>query len=345
MLTLLHSRLIVQTALSSITVIRRRSRVKITRNKRTINSSRSHATLRRIVRADLRGLFDTHVGQKHNLIGSRHKQVNRHHANGKGRLTLTLKRTKAITFRRYIMTLKRRTSRTIHVSRAHNLSTFLVNNIRTTMASIIRRNTNRRIRILRRSTREPTRIELLSTNRKSTVVRGLTILSIMRPISRINRNNLTNANNTSRHSLLTKLNRPNSIIRRQLIQIMTRNRINRTRITTRRNRSTIKQNSHLLLNLRRRLTNQTLRLFYNLREPHAIITSLALPYPITNLIISFNRNTTVLTGFRISRHRNTLIFLSKFIRRLRSAKNTNRHRRRRNRLLKSLTSQISRQTK
>ncbi len=226
--TFLNSRDIIITPLSSTTIVPRRSSVNVRSNKRTINGSRRHTTLRRLVRTPLRSNLNTNISKENDFIRSRRQQINRNNANSNSRLTLTLKRINAIILRHNIMTSQRANSRVVNSHRLNDNGALLVDNVRLTMTSVIRSNTNRRINFLRRSTRETTRINFFSLVSISTIVPRLTINGVMRAISRINSNNLANTNNARRNSLLAQFNMCHRIVRRQLTLLVNRIRLYRS---------------------------------------------------------------------------------------------------------------------
>lgn len=224
--TLNNRRLHIQTILSSLTIVSMRSLVHILSHQRAIHSSRTHTPLRRVLRTNLRHLLNTHISITHHLIRSRSAQINRRRTHRNSRLTLTNQRNQSTLLRRHIMPIKRFRSRLIHIRNLHHHLSFLINNIRLTMTSILTRITKRSRNILRRRTRLPTRQYRHRITRIITISHRQTLKRIMRTQRRISSHHLTNTHQTSRHShtpqFSIRIRRIRSIT---TILLMTRRRI------------------------------------------------------------------------------------------------------------------------
>lgn len=201
--TALNRRLNIITLLRSLPVVSMTSRIHILSNKRSIHSSRTHTSLRRIIRSNLGYLFNAHVSVQHNLIRGRGTQVNRRRTNRYGRLALADKGHKATLLRRHIMSIQRVRGRLIHVRHLHNHFSLDVNHVRLTMASILTRVTKRGRHVLRRSTRLPARQFRYSEARVVAVGYSQAFYGIMGAQRRVSGHNFTNANQAGRHGNTT----------------------------------------------------------------------------------------------------------------------------------------------
>lgn len=182
------------------------------------------------------------------------------------------------------MTIEGLTSGHVNIYRTNDYMCFVVYNVGLTMTSIFRSDDYRGINVLRGGTGEITRVDLFGLICVSTIVSCLTIYCVMRTISGIDSNDLSDSNNTGGNGLLAKYYGGVRVIRCGFLERVSRVRVIGCRVTLR---------------------------FFMIRETIDLVD--VLPYPWTNILEYFDRFSIFFPD--VCRYSVTLIDLEHFVRR------------------------------
>ncbi len=179
MMSVCNRRTIINTALSSASLIRRMSLINVTSNQRTINGNSNHPHTRRPLWNILRRTLALHVWHQHYFIRSRSQQILRSDSNSERPLSLSSQRPAAAITSKHIMTHLDDSSRLINVNSLYNISSLLINNNHRTRNSVIPGHIVRRCHLLISVTCRLTRQISQRILRVSTVGRSLPLRDIM----------------------------------------------------------------------------------------------------------------------------------------------------------------------
>lgn len=191
MRTIFTRRLLVISTLGSPTILRRSSLVYHTRNKRAINSRRSHFTFYRLPSNLLRLLLIFKIRTNYDFVRGSSKNILRGYPYGKSPLLFSTKRTKTSFTSHYLVTIKRHRSGIVTTNFLYSYCSFVLTYIQSTGPSVILSNILGRVRVLGCSNRV---LRGTTTNvfpRVPTTRHSLSFLRVPRANSRASRHNFS----------------------------------------------------------------------------------------------------------------------------------------------------------
>ena len=130
----------------------------------------------------------------------------------------------------------------------------------------------------------------------------------------------------------------------RLIRVVAEGHVGEAHVAAQQGQSAVGRGNRLFLGLHRNLTGRTLELFGGLQRTRAIIAGLALPRPVTGLMVHLGHGASVLAQFHVDERHSALVFLDGLIHQLEDTGSTGERHHHHGQLLRNLTDRVDERT-
>lgn len=216
--TLLH-RLVVVTALNSVSILRRGGFANFHRYQGTVNASSCHSSLPPLARIVRSLILYTSICYQGHVVGSRSFHISWWHADGKSALFLPTKGRRTTLTRLYVMALQWARGVIVCTNWPHSVLGLLLNNVQTARHSIIHCNIKGGRQYLTGCHRTTAPTVRLWLHREGVVGTGVPLTSIRVALGRQRRNAFTKADQPTSARRLAKFRNRVSIFRHEVIDL------------------------------------------------------------------------------------------------------------------------------